>query len=61
MIRRRGARCPNEFSSRIPVTMPNPSGSTMTTKSLGRRPSESVANPGPSTPSTPISDAAIAR
>ena len=42
--------------------MPNPSGSTMTTKSLGSRPSDVARRScGPMTPSTPTSDAAMPR
>ena len=45
----------------MPITMPKASGRTTTTKSFVSRPSESLANPGPSTPRTPTSEAAIPR
>ena len=62
MIRRRGTRWPNELSSRMPVTMPKPSGSTTTTKSFGLEAERvACAKRGPNTPSTPTSEAASAR
>ena len=61
MTRRRGRNLPYELSSRMPMTMPPPSGSTITAKSLGSRPSAVSAKSGPSTPSTPISEAVIPR
>ncbi len=45
----------------MPVTIPNPSGSTTTAKSFAPRPSVSFAKPGPRTPRTPTSEAVIAR
>src|ERR687897_993657 len=45
----------------MPMTIPNPSGSTMTAKSFGWSPRVVSAKSGPSTPRTPTSDAAIPR
>ena len=61
MTRRRGRNWPYALSSRMPITMPPPSGSTMTAKSFGSSPSAVSAKSGPSTPSTPTSDAVIPR
>ena len=47
MTRRRGRNLPYELSSRMPITMPPPSGSTMTAKSFGRSPSAVCAKSGP--------------